>query len=244
MIKFYLRFQNNMLTKNLLYIITYLVLFFNIIIRIMPDKFIPLSNGPAEVGNIIPQKLYVYCDVYLLMLFIILIFFFLGSDFNNSMEEIALVVGGSRPNKFMIRKLCSILIMYAILYLISFFNIYFLYKGMIRANETLPPINEILLYSITTNIFVISLSIFILLISRDITVSTCLITAYYLIEEGLWRCKITQTNGILGHIYSYYDYGKGEILKVKLIYMLISIILLLLSYKISQRKINFKIHHS
>ncbi|APC42550.1 hypothetical protein A7L45_03060 [Clostridium estertheticum subsp. estertheticum] len=104
--------------------------------------------------------------------------------------------------------------------------------------------NEILLYSITTNIFVISLSIFVLLISRDIAVSTCLITAYYLIEEGLWKCKITQTNGILGHVYYYSDYGKGGIFKVKLIYMIISIILLFLSYKISQRKINFKIHHS
>ena len=114
---------------------------------------------------------------------------------------------------------------------------------MIYVNETLLPISELLLYSMSTNIFVISLSIFILFITRDIAVSTSLITAYYLIEEALWRCKVTQTNGILGHIYQYYDYEKGGILKVKLIYMLISIILLFLSYKISQRKINYRKVH-
>jgi hypothetical protein len=242
MIKFYLKFQNNMLTKNLLYIITSFVLFFNILIRVMPEKFIPVFNVFNNTSSrpMIPQNLFVYCDVYLLMLFIILIFFFLGSDFNNSMEEIALVVGGSKTNKFMIRKLASILILYAILYFISFCNIYLLYKGRIGANEVLLPMAELLLYSITTNIFVISLSIFILLISRDIAVSTSLITAYYLIEESLWRCKITQTNGILGHIYQYYDYEQGELLKVKLVYMLLSIILLFSSYKLSQRKIHLK----
>ena len=79
MIKFYLKFQNNMLSKNLLYIITSFVLFLNLLIRIIPDKFIHVTNMYNQISYkpIIPEKLFLYCDVYLLMLFIILIFFFL-----------------------------------------------------------------------------------------------------------------------------------------------------------------------
>jgi hypothetical protein len=215
----------------------------NVIIRIIPERFIKVSQTISEAPTRckVPSELYMYCDVYLLILFIILIFFTLGIDFNNSMEEIALAVGGSKTNKFMLRKLISILTVYFCLYIISFLNIYFLYKKLLPNNFIMLPIQEVLLYSFITNMFIISLSLFILFISKDIAISTSLITAYYLIEEALWRCKITQTNGILGHIYQYYDYEKGGLLKVKIIYMGISIILLMATYRISQRKTSYSI---
>ncbi|WP_207753033.1 hypothetical protein [Clostridium yunnanense] len=238
-----MKIQNNMLVTNLLYIIVSIILMTNVIIRIIPQRFIKVSKAISEapISNKVPSELYMYCDVYLLILFIILIFFTLGIDFNNSMEDIALAVGGSKTNKLMVRKLISILTVYLCLYIISFLNIYFLYKKLLPSNTILLPVQEVLLYSFVTNMFIISLSLFILFVSKDIAISTSLITAYYLIEEALWRCKITQTNGILGHIYQYYDYGKGGLLKVKMIYMGISIILLLLTYKISQRKTNYSI---
>lgn len=243
MIKFYLKIQNNMLVSNLLYIVVSIILMINIIIRIIPEKFIKVSHtiSEAQIRCRVPSELYMYCDVYLLVLFIILIFFTLGIDFNNSMEDIALAVGGSKTNKLMVRKLISILTVYFCLYVISFFNIYFLYKKLLPSNSIMLPIQEVLLYSFVTNLFIISLSLFILFVSKDIAISTSLITAYYLIEEALWRCKVTQTNGILGHIYQYYDYEKGGLLKVKIIYIGISIILLLLTYRISQRKTSYSI---
>lgn len=127
MIKLYFKIQNNMLTTNLLYLITALVLIVNIAIRIFPGVFISFPvNRSFYSGRIkiAPISLFTYCDVYLLLLFIILIFFFLGTDFTNSMEEITLAVGGSRTNKFMARKLGTILFVYLILYVISFANIY------------------------------------------------------------------------------------------------------------------------
>jgi hypothetical protein len=233
-----------MVMRNLLYIVTFVVLIFNIIIRVFPKKFIdiPIQGYYKEVvPNIIPTSLYTYCDVYLLLLFIILIFFFLGVDFNNSMEEIALAVGGSKTNKFMLRKLAAILLLYSVLYLISFVNIYTLYVQLLKGNNGLIPIIEIIIYSLTTNIFIISLSLFILLISRDIAVSTSIITSYYLIEEALWKCKITDKKGILEHIYEYYEFQNGELIKIKLIYMLLSIAILFITYKISKRKFSFGI---
>ncbi|MFL0267300.1 hypothetical protein [Candidatus Clostridium radicumherbarum] len=188
------------------------------------------------ITKIVPVALFKFCDVYLLILFIILIFFYIGTDFKNSMEEISLAIGGCKSNKFMFRKLISLLVVYTVLYLISFTNIYTLYISKVGGMGNLISIKEIILYSLVTNVFIISLSLFIIYISRDIAVSTSIITSYYLIEEALWRCKITQTKGILGHIYQYSDYGKGEILKVKLFYVFISIILLIFTYKISERK--------
>lgn len=233
MIKFYLKIQNNMITKNLLYIVTLLVLIFNVIIRIFPRKFINISIEDNSL-KIIPYKLYTYCDVYLLILFIILIFFFLGTDFKNSMEEMTLAIGGSNTNKFMARKLISILSLYVVLYLVSFVNIYTLHIKLANHNNIFVPLKEIIFYSITTNIFIISLSLFILFLSRDIAVSTTIITSYYLIEEALWKCKVTQGKGILGHIYQYYDYESGELFKVRIVYIIVSIILLFITYRMNR----------
>lgn len=241
MIKFYFKILNKMLTKNLLYIIIFLVLLFNTIVRLFKEEFIhiPAINGGTMIINLIPNKIYSFCDLYLLLLFVILIFFFLGVDFKNSMEELALSIGGSRTNKFMLRKLAIILIIYFALYFISFVNIYTLYLAMLPNKILLTPLKEIIFYSMVTNIFIISLSLFILFLSRDTAVSTSIVTAYYLIEEGLWRCKVTQKYGILGHIYQYNDYESGEILKIKLFYLLLSLILIFLTYKLSKRKYSF-----
>jgi len=238
MIKFYFKILNRMLVKNLFCIVIFLLLIFNTIIRIFKEKFIhiPAINNSTMVINLIPNKLYSFCDLYLLLLFVILIFFFLGIDFKNSMEDLALSIGGSRTNKFMLRKLTIILLLYFALYFVSFVNIYTLYLTMLPGKILLTPLKEIIFYSMVTNIFIISLSLFILFLSRDAAVSTSIITAYYLIEEGLWRCKVTQKYGILGHIYQYNDYENGEILKIKLFYLLLSLILIFLTYKISKRK--------
>lgn len=248
MIKFYLKIQNKIFVKNLLIIVTFFVLIFNFFIRIFPNDFIKLDvrQGAYKTFfiNIVPIELFTYCDVYLLLLFVILIFFFLGIDFNNSMEEITLAVGGSKTNKFMLKKLVSILVLYFSLYIISFINIYTIYLNLIDGRGSLIQLKEIIFYCIVTNIFIISLSLFILFLFRDIAVSVSLITFYYLIEEALWRCKITQTNGILGHLYQYYNYSKGDIYRVKLFYLAASIILLVITYKISNRKSSFKLYKS
>lgn len=244
MIKFYLKLQNNMLTKNLLLIISGLVIVLNIIIRIFPGSFIKMPNSSLNqfgYHNVIPTKLFTYCDVYLLMLFVILIFFLLGSDYRNSMEEITLACGASKANKFMLRKLLAILVLYSCLYIISFINIYTLYVNGLPKQYSLMPLTEILYSSLTANIFVISLSLFLVVLFKDIAVSTSIITAFYLVEEALWRCKITMTKGVLGHIYQYSDYKPGEMLKVKLCYILISAVLLFITYRLSQRKRRLRI---
>lgn len=237
MVKFYLKIENNILIKNLLYAITAIVLSVNLLIRIFPRFFIHVPTWQNTAIKVTPTVIYNYCDAYLLVLFIILIFFYLGVDFKNSMEQISLAIGGSKTNKFMLRKLISILILYLFLYVISFINVYILYIQLLPSNATLIPLKEIIFYSLTTNVFIISLSLFILFISRDISISTVIITAYYLIEESLWRCKVTEKKGILGHIYYYYDYSNGELLKVKIFYILLSVVLLFITYKLAERKI-------
>lgn len=239
MVKFYLKLENNMLVNKLLYIITSLVLIFNIILRIFPKSFLK-SHQFNGIQIIVPIELYEYCDGYLLILFILLIFFFLGTDFSNSMEDISLVIGGSKTNKFMLRKLISLLCLYLVLYIITFINICTLYSKC-NKDAILIPLKEIILYSFTTNLFIIALSLFLLFLFRDIIVSTTLITAFYLIEELLWRCRFLKTNGVLGHIYRYYEYKNGEIYKVKLIYIGISLLLLFLTYLLSKRKLRFNL---
>lgn len=239
MVKSYLKILNNLITKNLLCYAAAVVLILNIVIRVKPNILIKI-NQQSVSGSItsktIPTGLFTFCDVYLLLLFIIIIYFFLGKDFTNSMEEIAIAIGGSKMNKFMYRKLYSTLILYFSLYVVSFINIYTLYIKLLPSNVKMISLTEILIFSFTTNLFIISLSLVILFITRNIPISIIIITAYYLIEEFLWRCKVTQTKGILGHLNQYYDYANGEIMKVKLIYIFVSVILLYILYRMSSRK--------
>lgn len=239
MIRFYLKIENNMLINKLLYIITALVFMFNVALRIFPNIFIGAYKF-HDIKVIVPIELFEYCDGYLLLLFIILLFFFLGTDFTNSMEDISLAVGGSKTNKFMLRKLISLLCIYMVLYVITFINIYTLYSKCVP-NTTLIPLKEIILCSFATNVFVIALSLFLLFLFRDIIVSVTAITAFYLIEELLWRCRIFKNSGILGHIYRYYDYKSGNLYKVKIIYIVISVVLLFLTYLLSRRKLRFNL---
>lgn len=152
-----------MLTKNLLYLVIAFVLAFNVVVRMLPRRFISLliaAGGTMGPIRVVPASLYNYCDVYLLLIFIILIFFFVGTDYRNSMEEIALAVGGSSTNKFMLRKLSAVLLLHFALYIITFANIYTLYLGNLEENHRLIPLWEIMFFSITTNVFIISLSLF------------------------------------------------------------------------------------
>lgn len=242
MIRFYLKMQNRILTQNLLYLIAGIVLFFNLIIRLFPRWFIRIPRAESNIRILLtPAALYTYCDVYLLLIFVILIFFFLGTDYKNSMEDIALAVGGSNTNKFMRRKLVVLLLIYLLLYLISFTNIYTLYLNLLKGIGVLIPLKQIIFYSITANIFVISLCLFLITLFRDIPVSTSVITAYYLVEESLWRCKIFLSKGILGHIYQYHDYKGNEIIQVKVFYLFLSVVFLLAAYKLSTRKVVFSL---
>lgn len=236
MMKFYIKILNNILVKNLLYIVIFIVFAVNIFIRIFPSMFIHDLEGSYYVGMTQPIAIYTYCDVYLLLLFILLLFFYIGIDFNNSMEEISLTVSSSVVNKFTIRKLITILVVYFFLYAISFINIYTIYLQFLSHNRYLLPLKKIIFYSFCTNVFIISLSLFILLLTKDISISTVIISSYYLIEEHLWRCKISGKYGILGHIYHYEDYKPNEIIKIKLWYILISIVLLFLFCQLSKRK--------
>lgn len=241
MLKFHLKLQNNMITTNLLYAIISFIILFNILIRLFPYIFIDVSsilNHSQFVKSIIPVKLFTYCDVYILILFIVIIFFTLGIDFNNSMEEISLAIGGSKTNKFMIRKLFSMLFLYMIMYTMSFINIYSLYIKLVDNKVSIMPFKEIILCSFTANIFIISLSLLVLFLVRDIAVIITIITSYYLIEESLWRGKLLKKYGILGHLYNYYDYSSGEMIRIKIIFILISLVLLLTTYKLSWRKRN------
>ncbi len=239
MIKAYLKILNNLLTENLLYYVSAFVLIINALVRFNPKIVLNINEQQATILNdieIIPTGLFTFCDVYLLLFFIIIIYFFLGSDFTNSMEDISLAVGGSKINKFMYRKLYTTLIVYAFLYLVSFINIYTLYKKILPPNVVIIGLTEILFYSFTTNIFIVSLSLVILFLIRNIPISIIIISSCYLVEESLWRCKVTQRMGILGHLYHYYDYLEGERVTIKLLYIIASLILLYIAYRLSSRK--------
>ena len=235
MIKFYLELQSKIFSKKLYYGIAALAVAFNIVLRIIPEFFIHINTSELNF-KIIPAALYSYCDVYFLMIFIVLLYFSLGIDFYNKMEELTLSIGGAKFNRYAAKKFISLLAAYIPLYLITYLNIYFLYKVMLPKNQVLISFGEMFFYSLVSNIFILSLALFILFLTRDIPVSMVIITSVYLIEEYLWRAQITKQYGILGHIYYYNDSFVKALIIIKVAYLICSVILFAIILKLSSRK--------
>ncbi|MCD3352059.1 hypothetical protein G8V03_13930 [Clostridium botulinum D/C] len=73
-------------------------------------------------------------------------------------------------------------------------------------------------------------ALFLIVLIKDIPKSIIIITFVYFVEEYLWRGKLTQKYEILAHRF-YWKWGEMRFnIKVKLIYLTISIILLIFSY--------------
>lgn len=244
MIKFYLKILNKIFEEKTVYFVSAIVLIVNIIIRMFPSKFIDLKFlsyfDSINVQTIVPIKLFVFCDVYLLLIFLILIIYSVGIDFKNSMEDITLAIGGSFINKYSLRKIITLILVFASLYMVSFVNVYTLYLKMIDNKAVLISISEVLLCSFTTIIFMVSLSLFFIYVLREITISIICVVSYFLVEECLWRCKMFQKYGVLGHIYQYEDYASGELLKYKLGFIVISVILIAVTCVLSSKRMGLE----
>lgn len=238
MIKFYLYIQSKLLSKAFLYSALLVIIIFNILLRISPNSFIHIYGSSSSYGmntKIMPLSLFAYCDVYMLLIFIIIIYFSLGMDFYNSMEEITLAIGGSKINIYMFKKFISMFAVYFPLYILTYINIYTLYSSHLKGYNLIS-FHEVFFYSVVTNIFIISLSLFILFLTREIAVSLVIITSYYLLEEYLWRSKVTKEYGILGHIFCYYDASFIKLIIIKILYLAASFVLIYITLKLSGKK--------
>jgi energy-coupling factor transporter ATP-binding protein EcfA2 len=145
-------------------------------------------------------------------------------------------VGLDPEQRNMIRELFPIIsrgrIVMATTHIVEDIEYYCNYLLVMKEGQLIP-FNEIFLYSVTTNIFIIALALFILFLTRDIPVSLVLLLSFYLIEEHLWRAKITRQFGILGHIYTYIDATRIGFIKIKAVYLICSLILAILALKMA-----------
>lgn len=97
-------------------------------------------------------------------------------------------------------------------------------------------IKTILIYSLFTQIFVISFTLLCIGVTRSISISMTLVTFGYFIQEFLWRGKITKEYGVLAHRF-FLDVGDDSFrVKVKLFYFILSIVFLWGFYKSIGRK--------
>lgn len=204
------------LTKPFVYALFITAITFNIFAFYYPERLIS-SRCSVPLAN------YTYCDVYLLTILVIAIYFSCGQDFSNSMEELSLASGKSRTNRFILMKSLYLLLIYVMVYVPTYLNLYNGYKKVIAKDLIVTPIGQAIFYSAMTNLFVISLALLILYITRSISVSIMVYSFIYIIEEFLWKSYIMRQHGILNHLWS----NETSILtSSKLCYILVSIFIL------------------
>lgn len=177
------------------------------------------------------NNLFSICDFYLLLIYVILIIFTVGMDFKNSISHISLSASKSKSNDYMINKIITIISQYGICYGLTLINIVYCYNKIINKDNRIQYRLVMLIgSSVITTIFVTSITIFFIVLIKDIPKTIIVITSLYFIEEYLWRGQVTKKYGILAHRF-YWDWTTfGFNIKVKLVYLAISIVLLTFSY--------------
>ncbi|KOC31884.1 hypothetical protein [Clostridium botulinum] len=226
MINYYKKHINNIYNFNFFNVLFFLTAISNGILLLM------VKTHHIDFGHNSPiNNLFSICDFYLLIIYVVLIIFTIGIDFKNSMSHISLAASKSKSNDYIMKKIITIISQYGICYSITLINIIYCYNTIIHKDDKIQYHLEILiLSSVITTIFVTSITIFLIVLIKDIPKSIIIVTSVYFIEEYLWRGKLTQKYGILAHRF-YWEWGEMRFnIKVKLIYLTISIILLIFSY--------------
>ncbi|MDP4143349.1 MAG: hypothetical protein Q8936_02530 [Bacillota bacterium] len=176
------------------------------------------------------NNLFSICDFYLLLVYVVFLIFTVGMDFKNSMGHISLSASKSKSNDYMVKKIMTIICQYVICYAITLINIIYCY-GKVARKDTIQYHLEILIgSSIITTIFVTSITLFFIVLIKDIPKTTIVVISLYFIEEYLWRGQVTRKYGILAHRF-YWDWTDMRFnITEKLVYLAVSIVLLIFSY--------------
>lgn len=226
MLKYYKKHINNIYNFNFFNSLFVLASILNILL-IWATKTSHLGFGHNSPLN----NLFSICDFYLLLIFVVFIIFTVGMDFENSMSPISISASKSKSNDYMVKKIITIISQYTLCYALTLVNIIYCYGEMF--NEDISMIYQLKILigsSIITTIFVTSISIFFIVLIKDIPKTIIIIISLYFILEYLWRGQVTQKYGILAHRF-YWDLGNMSFnIRVKGVYLALSIILLIFSY--------------
>ena len=226
MLSYYKKHINDILKFNLFRVLFLCTGIFNVVL------FWLFKTGNANFGHDFSvNNLFSILDFHLLLIYCIFIIFIIGMDFNNSMSSISLVVSKGRSNAYIISKVITITIYYAICYFLTLINVVYCYKTYIPGEiQRIYPLDKLIMSSLITTIFVVSLSIFFIVLIKDIPKTIIIVITGYFIEEYLWRGKIFQEYGVLAHRYYWQGHSPSLNFKVKAVYIGVSIGLLIFSY--------------
>ncbi|MDU2105746.1 MAG: hypothetical protein ACLR3R_10720 [Clostridium paraputrificum] len=226
MIKEYFKHIENILKVPILKIGMGIALFINIYFIVIKFKNLGSKEYFSTIGvfeGVINFWMLLFCTTCIL--------FIIGMDYTNSIVDISIIAGGSKSNIYLIRKLITFLSIYIPIYFCTAINVLIGMRIDGHAN-----IKTILIYSLITQIFVISFTLLCIGVTRSISISMTLVTFGYFIQEFLWRGKITKEYGVLAHRF-FLDVGDDSFrVKVKLFYFILSIVFLWGVYKSIGRK--------
>ena len=226
MISYYKKHINNIYNFN----------FFNalFILTVILNGILLLGVKTNHMGfghNSPINNLFSICDFYLLLIYVVLIIFTIGMDFKNSMSHISLCASKGKSNDYMIKKIMTIISQYGICYGITLINIIYCYNKIISGNNEMQNhLVMLIISSVITTIFVTSMTIFFIVLIKDIPKTIIVVISLYFVEEYLRRGQVTRKYGILAHRF-YWDWrNMGFNIRVKLAYLAASIIMLVFSY--------------
>lgn len=227
--------------KTFLILFVFTMLLINIYSIVNPITLIPVRFRPQNIGIypndiLVPTKMFTVLDVVVLGLIVLLIIYSLGSDFDHEMDDLTLIISGERYNKYLIGKILMILKIYIPMYFITYLNMYFLIKRNITPGTKILSLSKCLYISFTSQLFVISLTIFMIFFIRNVRGILIGLGGYFVVVEFILGHNLFRGMGLYSHFFIYNEAIINNILNNKFIYIILGIILIFIAIRLSGKE--------
>lgn len=209
---------------NSILITSLIVIVLNIMMILAPDKFVALQGVSITYPDILYYKISIWFNIPIVMMFIIILIM----DYLSSMKYLGFVGDKIKNNRSIFTKIKALSIITIFLYLLTIINGYIICINVAGDTSEVISILRILFNTIIPLIFIVSLNVMILILTKANAIALAMIMGIYLIVESYY--PILNLFVYITEVDAFY-----EIFKVQIIHFIMAIFFIFIVFKRSKK---------
>lgn len=214
----------NKSSYNSILITFIMVLILNIMMILIPGKFVALQGVSIIYPEILYYKISIWFNIPIIMMFIIA----LATDYLSSMRYLGFVGEKINNNKSIFIKIKTLSIITIILYFLTIINGYIICLNVVGDTSVLISIARIIFNTSIPLIFILAMIIMVIILTKANTIAIALLIGLYLIVEGYYP---------IFNLFIYITYGDIflRVFKVQIIHLIMTMLFIVITVKKSKK---------
>lgn len=214
----------NKSSYNSIVITSIIILVLNIMMILDANKFVAIYDVPVIYPDLMYYKMSMWFNIPIILMFIITLI----TDYLSSMRYLGFVGGKIKNNRSIFTKLKALSSISIILYLITIINGYLIYLNIAGDTSEVISILQVLFNTSIPLIFIVSLNVMVIVLTKANTIALAMIMAIYLIIERYYPIL---------NLFDYVTCGGGfsEVFKMQIIHGVMAVFFIFVVFKKSRR---------